>query len=67
MSPVIPLPGEIDFVKEYELMLLTGWVHSQYSNQVGRKKKVTAITEGSVFSRPINGQLVDVAPSGRRH
>lgn len=44
----------------YELTTRTGYIYGTDK----RSKKVWALTEGSVFSRPINGSLLDVTPEG---
>ena len=46
----------------YSLLERRGWFSSPFSKKQYKRKTVTMFAEGSVFTRPITGHLVDVTP-----
>lgn len=57
--------SDLELVDEscsYALIDRKGWIHSAYTYQQFKRKTVVMFTEGSVFSRPLAGQVIDVTP-----
>ncbi|MBC7330026.1 type III-A CRISPR-associated RAMP protein Csm4 [bacterium] len=69
LSPVVPAPSEeIDLANcRYNLSLRGGWTSSIFERRQGRRKRIWMLSEGSVFYKPIRGQLVDLTPNGFSH
>ncbi len=61
LSVVIPNKEEISALKNYTLSVKRGFVYSLKQRML-RKRSITAIDEGSVFSTKITGKIVNVAP-----
>jgi len=61
LSVVIPNKEEISALKNYTLSVKRGFVYSLKQRML-RKRSITAIDEGSIFSTKITGKIVNVAP-----
>jgi len=69
LSPVVPSPSDsIDLSQcSYQLSPRGGWASSIFEKIQGRRKRIWMLGEGSVFPKPIKGQLVDLMPEGFPH
>lgn len=61
ISTVYPGKEEVDDLEYYELVERSGYIYSQFGRPF-RKKRVRLIREGSIFSRKIKGQIIDIRP-----
>lgn len=53
----------VDETSSYGLIERKGWIHSPHTYRQLKRKTVVMFTEGSVFSHPLSGQVIDVTPS----
>lgn len=67
LSLVHPREKDIEAVKGYALIRRSGFVSSPYFGEVHRKLPCRMLAEGSVFRRPIPGELVEVTPAILKH
>lgn len=51
----------------YKLVLRGGWTTSPFYPKQMRKKRIWMLGEGSVFPKPIKGQMLDITPEGFPH
>ncbi|MGB9866204.1 type III-A CRISPR-associated RAMP protein Csm4 [Fervidobacterium gondwanense] len=66
LSPYIPDSEDYEenskeitkFAKAYELRYRTGYIH----NSDKKAKRVTMFAEGSIFTKPVKGKILDVTP-----
>jgi CRISPR-associated protein Csm4 len=61
-----PPESDLDLVDEtcsYGLIERKGWIHSPFTYRQLKRKTVVMFTAGSVFSRPLQGQVLDVTPA----
>ena len=52
----------IDETCSYGLIERKGWIHSPFTYRQLKRKTVVMFTAGSVFSHPLQGQVLDVTP-----
>jgi CRISPR-associated protein Csm4 len=69
LSPVVPSPSDAIDLSQcfYQLSPRGGWISSIFEKRQGRRKRIWMLGEGSVFPKPIKGQLVDLTPEGFPH
>ena len=53
---------ELSALTDYELDERAGYIYSVFSNKNIKRKKIKVLTEGSTFSRIVDGRVVDVTP-----
>ena len=53
----------IDETCSYGLIERKGWIHSPFTYRQLKRKTVVMFTAGSVFSHPLQGQVLDVTPA----
>lgn len=66
LAPFCPPALDLDLVDEtcsYGLIERKGWIHSPFTYQQLKRKTVVMFTVGSVFARPLRGQVLDVTPA----
>jgi len=61
LSTVYPSMEELDHLQFYELVERSGYIYSRYGRPF-RKKRVRLLREGSIFSKKIEGQIIDIRP-----
>ncbi|HHY41824.1 MAG TPA: type III-A CRISPR-associated RAMP protein Csm4 [Thermoanaerobacterales bacterium] len=61
LSAVYPSIEEVDDLKYYELVERSGYIYSKYGRPL-RKKRIRLLKEGSIFSRKIDGRIIDISP-----
>lgn len=61
ISTVYPKAEELDSLEYYELVERSGYIYSGYGRPF-RKKRVRLLREGSIFSKKIEGQVIDIRP-----
>ena len=62
LSLTSPNQDELDHLVAYRLIRRGGWIWSPNTGKTARRCTLTMVTEGSVFSKPVRGRIVDVAP-----
>ena len=66
LAPFCPPVSDLDLVDEtcsYGLIERKGWIHSPFTYQQLKRKTMVMFTVGSVFARPLRGQLLDITPA----
>ncbi len=61
-----PPEPDLDLIDEtcsYGLIERKGWIHSPFTYRQLKRKTVVMFTAGSVFSHPLQGQVLDVTPA----
>lgn len=66
LSTYFPKQEELSSLYSYELEKRNGYVYSLGGKTV-RKKSVMTIQEGSLFTRKVNGDMVDIKPKNFSH
>jgi len=61
LSTVYPGLEELDDLEYYELVERSGYIYSKFGRPY-RKKRVRLLKEGSIFSRKIEGRIIDIRP-----
>lgn len=67
LSPLLPLPSELNKVRQgtYQLLKRNGFVASStYENMPVKRKQVVMIDSGSCFNEWIDGQIIDLSENG---
>lgn len=62
LSIIYPRESDIDGIESYQLCERNGYIYSLGGTPF-RKKSARILTEGSIFSKDVKGQVVDVTPS----
>lgn len=66
LAPFCPPESDLDQLDEtssYGLVERKGWIHSPATYQQLKRKTAVMFTVGSVFPRPLRGQILDVTPA----
>jgi len=61
LSAVYPSMDELDYLEYYELVERSGYIYSGFGRPF-RKKRVRLLKEGSIFSKKIEGLIIDIRP-----
>jgi len=61
LSTVYPTVEELGYLEYYELVERSGYIYSEVGRPF-RKKRVRLLREGSIFSKRIEGQIIDIRP-----
>lgn len=69
LSLVVPSQeDDLDLSKAYyQLLLRGGWTASPFHTKQVRRKRIWMLGEGSVFPKPIKGQMLDLTPEEFPH